>query len=65
MYINQFINNYFNINIMEDLEKLMDKAIKDLEKLRLYLDVCDGKKCEWVYSGKDYKKCSICGDEEY
>ena len=28
-------------------------------------EVCDGKKCEWVYSGKDYKKCSICGEEEY
>jgi len=33
--------NYFNTNIMEDLEKLMDKAIKDLEKLRSSLDVCD------------------------
>tara|TARA_R110000772_G_scaffold67890_2_gene150444 strand:+ start:787 stop:939 length:153 start_codon:yes stop_codon:yes gene_type:complete len=50
---------------MEDLEKLMDKAIKNLEKLRSSLDVCDGKECEWVYSNKDYKKCSICGEEEY
>jgi hypothetical protein len=29
------------INDMEDLEKLMEKAIKDLEKLRSSLDVCD------------------------